>query len=236
MSNTLPALPSAQTLTPATIAEASAQLVAWAEQATDPAEVNDTKNKWAAITDYIRRTSREGVAEAEGALRRLEVRVGELLGPAKETNGRPFDRDLKVGPDARSDFRKMAEHRDVVEAVIAASTDTAPPSRSKVLNAIRATEQADEDAREEVLLREALAVRGFNVDPTPTELAAMERERRIVATALGVVMEMCEGIARCPAVGVAEFTGSVSLPTLAEIDTCLDWLRAIRPYCVRSAA
>ena len=57
------------------------QIVAWAESTDDLAAVRDAADRWGAITEYVRRTSREGVAEAEAALRRLEVRIGRLLGP-----------------------------------------------------------------------------------------------------------------------------------------------------------
>jgi hypothetical protein len=43
----------------------------------------------------------------------------------------------------RWQFRKMAEHPDVVERVIAAATDASPPSRRKILAAIAAEEGRD---------------------------------------------------------------------------------------------
>lgn len=134
----LPALPSAQVLTPAAVAEYASVIVEWAESSDSVDEVRDAANKWAAITEYIRRTSTQGVAAAEGAMRRLEVRVGELLGPAPAP-GRPNKETsvtTDISRDARSEFRKMAANADVVEEVIANSTDDEPPSRRKVLGEI----------------------------------------------------------------------------------------------------
>lgn len=136
----LPALPTPQSVTPAELADYGAQVVAWAEQVDDIGQVREAADKWAAITEYVRRSSREGVAGAEATLRRLEVRVGQLLGPATRDHDRTAG-STSVVPDierhARSDLRDLAEHADVVEQVIAESTDAEPPSRRKVLAAIR---------------------------------------------------------------------------------------------------
>ena len=137
---TLPVLPAAATLTPATIAQHGSEIVAWAEGSDDIDAVRDYVARWAAVTEYVRRTSREGVAEAESVLRRLETQVGKLLGPAKL--GRPTLEESSVAPEDigrhdRSEFRLMAEHPEIVDAVIAASTDSSPPSRRKVIAAIR---------------------------------------------------------------------------------------------------
>ncbi len=72
--------------------------------------------KWAAITEYVRRSSREGIAEAEGALRRLEQRVGALLGPATVGSHHSVAAEgaKNLAKDARSEFRLMAEHPDIV--------------------------------------------------------------------------------------------------------------------------
>jgi len=72
------------------------------------------------------------------AQRRLEVRIGSLLGPAGHGGDRRSDQvqrdelDLGVIPQQRHDFRNMAEDPETVEDVIAASTDEAPASRRKV--------------------------------------------------------------------------------------------------------
>lgn len=135
----VPAIPDASILTPANVASFGADLVAWAEQETDVRMVKQMADKWAAITEYVKRTSRDGVAEAESALRRLEIRVGELLDREVGGRGRKASAadDGLTSRDLRHDFRTMAEHPDIVEDVIAASTDADPPSRAKVLRAIK---------------------------------------------------------------------------------------------------
>lgn len=149
---TLPVLPEPSTLDAATVAVFAAQIVAWAASSDDLNEVRDAAARWAAITEYVRRTSREGIAEAESALRRLEMRVGALLGPANTGGDRrsdQFDRDRTgLAPDARSDFRTLADHPDVVESVIAESSDASPPSRRKCLTAI-ARQRLDAELAEE---------------------------------------------------------------------------------------
>jgi hypothetical protein len=64
-------------------------------------------------------------------LRRLEVRIGQLLGPTKIGERHDLEPSLasegSLKPNQRSDFRKMAEHSDVVAKVTADSTDEDPP-------------------------------------------------------------------------------------------------------------
>jgi hypothetical protein len=134
----LPVLPSPQSVSPADLADYGASIVAWADQTDSVTEVREATSKWAAITEYVRRTSRDGIAEAEAVLRRLEVRVGKLLGPAEVGGrGKVSTTSDTFSRDERSDLRALADHEDVVEQVIAESTDQSPPSRNKVLGAIR---------------------------------------------------------------------------------------------------
>lgn len=152
----LPSLPEASTLDVATIGVLGNQLIAWAETIEDVTAVRDVAARWSAITEYVRRTSREGIAEAEAASRRLEMRIGTLLGPAVNGGDRrsdQFERDLtEISADARHDLRTLAEHAEVVEEVIAASDDASPPSRRKCLNEIaRRQELAELVAEAEAL-------------------------------------------------------------------------------------
>lgn len=138
------ALPEPQQLEVAQLRELAAQIVLWAESVEDVSVVSDAAAKWAAITEYVRRKSMDGVADAEAALRRLEVRIGRLLGPAKVGAHSSAIEGADLTPDARSQFRQLAEHGVLVEAVIAESTDANPPSRRKILTAIaRKKDEAD---------------------------------------------------------------------------------------------
>lgn len=142
----LPAVPSPTSLaTPDEIAEAGASLVAWAKEVDDLEAVREVSAKWAAITTYIRETQGPGIFAAEAVKRRLEARIGALLRPAKR--GRPAKALVDViAPERaitrhdRDDFRKMAANEDVMEDVIAVSDDDSPPTRARVLGAIRAQE------------------------------------------------------------------------------------------------
>lgn len=143
----LPAIPSAQSIVPGQLREYGEAVVAWANMTDDIAEVREATNKWAAITEYVRRTTREGLADAMASLRRLEARVGDLLGPPlsrqeagslRGTGGLPTEEDLPSIPNAqKSDFRQMSEHGDVVDRVIASSSDRNPPTRARVMDAIK---------------------------------------------------------------------------------------------------
>lgn len=144
------AIPEPAALDLAQVADLAQAITAWADTIDDVAAIRDTAARWAAITEYVRRKSTQGLAVAEAALRRLEVRVGVLLGPAVNGGDRrsdQFDRDrTDLTPDARREFRTLAEHADVVEQVIAESTDQRPPSRRRCLLAIQQAEWAAEDA------------------------------------------------------------------------------------------
>ncbi len=141
----LPAIPEPSALDVATVGALGAELLTWAESTDDVAAVRDAANRWAAITEYVRRTSREGVAEAEAALRRLEVRVGQL-NERPGQGSRTSAHAQKLEPSRAREFAEMADHADVVEDVIAESTDADPPSRRKVLTRIRERKQAAETA------------------------------------------------------------------------------------------
>jgi hypothetical protein len=166
----LPAIPDATTLDVVELVELGAQIVAWAESIDDAAAVRDTAARWAAICEFVRRTSREGVAEAEAVLRRLEVRIGALLGPATVgAHSSVTEGGASLSADARHDLRTLAEHADVVEQVIAASDDDSPPSRRKCLTEIArrrdAADFAEIDAITEAAAPRILAALATLPDP-----------------------------------------------------------------------
>lgn len=141
---TLPAIPAAQAVTPAQIDDVCTQVETWASEVDDVHAIKDSKNRLAAIDEYLRRTTSEGRARMATAMRRLEVRIGQLLGPAQM--GRPTEESVvatELSHHERSDFRNMAEHADTVEEVIANSTDENPASRRQVIAAIKDKEGGD---------------------------------------------------------------------------------------------
>lgn len=121
---------------------------AWAEQCESVPELRDAGNKLAAIDEYLNRTSTEGRSRVAAAMRRLEARIGDLLPPPlsrseagllrHDSSARHRDAVLdEIDRHTKADFRAMAEHPEVVEEVIAQSTDDAPASRRKVMERIR---------------------------------------------------------------------------------------------------
>ena len=127
------------------------RIEAWAETCTDVAELRDYMNKCSAMSEYMRLTSTEGIARIEAAKRHLEVRVGVLLGQPRQgqkaMGGGPLlsEEDVRIAAAQRSDFRAMAADPETVEEVIAASSDDAPPTRKKVMDAIK-SKRAGNDA------------------------------------------------------------------------------------------
>lgn len=112
----------------------------WAQRCESVPELRDAINKCAAIDEYLARTSTEGRSRVAAAMRRLEVRIGALLGPPHNGGDRKsdqFDRDrTDLSKDQRAQFRQMAENSEVVEQVISESSDERPPSRRKVMERI----------------------------------------------------------------------------------------------------
>jgi Fe-S-cluster formation regulator IscX/YfhJ len=72
-------------------------------------------------------------------MRRLEARIGELL--PREQGQRsdllPNHGEEVLNDRQKAEFRQMAAHPEIVEQVIAESTDDAPASRRKVMEAIQ---------------------------------------------------------------------------------------------------
>jgi hypothetical protein len=130
----------------------------WAERTESVAEVKDAAHKLDAIGRYIAATSKDGCAVVAATQRRLEARIGVLLGKASRGGDRKSDQvnrdsfDPALSPQERSQFRKMADHPDIVEAVIDDSDDETPASRRRVLDEINKARalkaQAEQDADE----------------------------------------------------------------------------------------
>lgn len=118
-----------------------AQIDSWLPHTVDVPLLHDTKAKLSAIDQYLDQTARQGRAAVTATMRRLEVRIGEVIGATKPGARHDLQPSIategSLSKDERSQFREMAEHADVVEAVIAESTDEEPASRRKVLGAIK---------------------------------------------------------------------------------------------------
>lgn len=124
-----------------------AAIEAWAETCDSVPELQDATNRLAAIDEYLSRTSTEGRSRVAAAMRRLETRIGALIPPmsrqeAGARRGPRHDEDLKLTDEAKAHFRQMAEHPEVVEQVIAESTDDRPASRRSVTERIKDAKKA----------------------------------------------------------------------------------------------
>lgn len=137
-------LPNPQAVTPAEVATLGSQVVLAAQNSDDVHEVTEMAARWSAIAEYVRRTSTEGIAQAEATKRRLEIRIGQLS-PAAANDGTRGNQHTAT-PDAGNgslpknrltEARQMAEHPEIVEEVIANSTDADPPTKAKIIGAIK---------------------------------------------------------------------------------------------------
>lgn len=113
---------------------------AWAEECDSIPAIQDVSNRLAAMDEYLLRTSKDGRARVAAAMRRLELRIGDLL-PCEQ--GRRTDleppyhgKEVKLNERQRAEFRRFAANRDIVEATIAGADDKAPPTRRAVILAI----------------------------------------------------------------------------------------------------
>jgi hypothetical protein len=162
----------------------------WAVSCDSIAELREASNRLAAIDEYLNRTSIEGRGRLAVALRRLEMRIGEVLG--KPTTWRPGRGKSSVttddfSPDQRTDFRSMAEHGDLVEALAGQSTDANPLSRRQVLQAIA-------DAKREIHEEQQISIRARAIeerfqphDFDPIADAELTRQR-------GALLRLCREI------------------------------------------
>lgn len=158
----------------------------WAAACESVAELRDASNRLAAINEYLERTSTEGRARVAAAMRRLEVRIGQLLGPPSP--GRPSTETsvmTDVSRHQRQEFREMAEHPEVVEAVIADSTDEQPASRRRVTQRIAEATKAHPIATPSFKSREAVDARVSKA----REMAAEGYTSRQIAKEIGISAE-----------------------------------------------
>jgi hypothetical protein len=113
----------------------------WASECESIAELKEESNLCAAMDEYLARTSAEGRARVAATIRRLEVRIGQLLPertPGRRNDLEPLPREAEVlNHGQRRDFRQMADHPEVVEEVIAESTDEKPASRRTVMQRLQ---------------------------------------------------------------------------------------------------
>lgn len=152
MTATLPVIPRPEHLTIAEARDVCASVVQWANDCDDAETVLRAREAFRVVAEYLR--INDAAREGEAAMRYLEMRIGELAGPAQMGRNQHdqdggFHNGETLHPATLHNFRKMAQYADVVEQVISESTQQSPPSRNKVLNAIRELERAASEAKAE---------------------------------------------------------------------------------------
>lgn len=150
MSVNLPALPRPETLTIAEARDVCASVVQWANDQEDIEAVLAARRAFEVIAKYLQLN--DAAREAETTMLHLEVRIGELAGPAQL--GRPSGNvpdavHIDLHRNRLYEFRQMAAHPEIVDRVIEESTEASPPSRNKVLEAIRELKRAADQAKAE---------------------------------------------------------------------------------------
>lgn len=159
----------------------------------DPVALLEGRAKLLAVESYLARTTKVGKARMEATARRIEMRVGEVLGEAlpnggNSRNGSPVgDPLVNLRKQEVNKLRLLAAHRDITERVIANADDTAPASRRKVLEAIRIhlaqQKEPNVNKREAVKDMAALGMTGQQIADdlgcTLTRVWAIAREESI---------------------------------------------------------
>lgn len=189
----------------------AAAVVAWAEECDDLTALEDARAKVAAIETYLRRRGEAVAAEIAAADRRLEVRIGALLGPAP-TPGRPSagaetSAHGHLPRQRASEFRQMAEHQDVPAVADAIGNGA---SRREVLSRIRDHKQRQAD--------DALAdeIDGW-ADTLPEQTDPVgDRLRSDVWSALMGAADAARNLAKFAPEVVADAIGSHPFPHVAE--------------------
>lgn len=125
----LPAIPSPADASLDVLRSACTSVQAWADSCDDVDAAVEALAKVSAIETYLSKKGQD--AEAQGAARWLEVRIGQLLGPASPNGaGLVASNPNVLTATERHRFRQMAQHADLV-------ADLIPTSRAKVLKAIK---------------------------------------------------------------------------------------------------
>jgi N6-adenosine-specific RNA methylase IME4 len=138
------AIPDPTAASVTTLIDACVAVRVWADSCTDIGEALEALDKVSAIETYLARRGQD--AAAQSAARWLEVRIGELLGPAMP-NGKDAGL-IAINPDLssfeRHQFRQLAAYKDLV-------ADLVPCSRRLILKTIKQNRAADKPDAMDIL-------------------------------------------------------------------------------------
>lgn len=179
-------------------------------------------------------------------MRKLEERVGELIRAEREAGrlttkggdpeskvGIPTLEAVGISKQDAADFVAMAEHADVVEDVIANSDDANPPTRNKVMTAIKSKKQREVIEQAEKDLADEIEKRGLKVTTDPSELAEIKAREAALGAVLGIATAALSVKERYGTAGVACYSDDSLWPTIVdevrEAIAYLEQLAAIPP-------
>lgn len=137
-------VPDPQSLRPQELIDQCSAIEIWAAECDFVLALRKISSVLAAYDEYLAHTSTKGRARVAAARRRLEMRIGELLGAAVVGSHSSATQGAALSADERRDFRQMAAHLEVVEKVIAESDDEHPASRRAVLRAVHTPSAPDD--------------------------------------------------------------------------------------------
>ena len=158
----------------------------------DVAALKDAAAKMRAIDQYVALTSTEGRQAIAATVRRIEVRVGEVLGAAVtgvNQHSEPYvtTEGSTLTHHERHDFRQMAAHPEIVEAEIASGTDERPTSRRQVMLAIREHVRNEDEA-----LARDFEQRGLQPMTDPAVIAANKSWIAMDAAVASVIRQVLD--------------------------------------------
>jgi hypothetical protein len=231
---TLPTLPSPQSITPAQIDDYATQVEVFAEATDNVHEVRDLRNKWGAIAEYVRRASRQGVARAEATERKLEARIGVLTPAPIPGSHASVNAGLGLHRNQAAEFRLMADHPDIVDAVIAESDDASPPSRRKVIGRIRDHKMREMNQEG----RQALDDAGVVIADDPIVKAQARFRTEVVAGLLGRLSDLQSYADRYDVAVVAEHVAAdrVAASIVTDIHEAINWLETLHTTITKETA
>jgi hypothetical protein len=115
----------------------------WVQTADDVGMIEQAVGRLGAMAEYLRLTSQEGRGRIELTARKCAARVGELTPERPRGRGAIDFGSESMTPKQRSDFRKIAEHADLIDKV--GSTDARPLTHNRLMEKIREEESLQRD-------------------------------------------------------------------------------------------